>query len=65
MITVNGEEFEWKEGMTIRDILDAKKYTFPMLVVSVNGEVVLRDLWDEFQVPDGADVKVIHMMAGG
>lgn len=65
MITVNGEKVEWREGMTIRDILEEMNYTFPMLVISVNGEVVLRDRWNEFRVPDGAEVKVIHMMAGG
>ncbi len=28
MIRVNGELMEWKEGMTIQDILDLKGYTY-------------------------------------
>ncbi len=66
MVKVNGEfEVEWEEGMTVRRLLEKMKFTFPMLVVSVNGQIVLRDDWDTTPVPDGAEVKVLHMVAGG
>jgi sulfur carrier protein len=66
MITVNGEEFGWREGLTVQDILDAKNYTFRMLSVWINGgPVQSRGAYAATLVPDGAEVEVIHMISGG
>ena len=64
-INVNSEPMDWQQGMTIRDILSKRNYTFKMLVVKVNGKLVKRDQYDQFEVPEGADVKVIHLISGG
>ncbi len=65
MIRVNGESLEHRPGMTVQDILDARKYIFRMLAVSVNGQVVARKDYKTTVVPDEADVQVIHMISGG
>ena len=65
MICVNQEEMEWTPGMTIQDILDRRKYTFPMLVVKVGDEIVPREEYGSFQVLDETDVRVIHLISGG
>lgn len=65
MILVNHEEMDWEAGMTVQDVLDRRKYTFPMIVVKVNDEVVRKEAFASYQVPDGADVKVIHLISGG
>lgn len=65
MITVNGDRLDWHEGMTVRDILTAKNYKFRMLVTKIDGELVKRSDYDTATVPDGADVKVIHLISGG
>ena len=65
MIMVNGSPLEWRDGMTVRDILDAKKYTFPMLIVNIGEMYIPKELYATAEVPDGADVKVIHMLSGG
>lgn len=65
MIIVNGDKLEWHDGMTIRDILNAKNYKFRMLVTKVNGILVKRADYDTTTVPDEADVKVIHLISGG
>ncbi|MFO7811070.1 MAG: sulfur carrier protein ThiS [Candidatus Delongbacteria bacterium] len=64
-ITVNGESTEWWQGMTIKDILVLKNYTFKLLVTNVNGELVKRKDYDSFTVPENADVKIIHLISGG
>lgn len=64
-ITVNRNTVEWKEGMTVRDVLAVMNYTFRMLVIKVNGTIVKKENWDSFIVPEGADVRVIHLMSGG
>ncbi len=65
MICVNQEEMEWKAGMTIQDVLDRRRYTFPMIVVKVDGELVRKEAYASYVVRDGADVKVIHLISGG
>lgn len=64
-ITVNGQTVAWEEGMTVQRVLDVMRYTFRMLVVKVDGRLVKRDDYAETRVPRGADVKVIHLVAGG
>ena len=64
-ITVNGNTVRWNERMTVRDVLTVMNYTFRMLVIKVDGSVVKKDNWDNWSVPEGADVKVIHLMSGG
>ncbi len=65
MITVNGEGMDWRDGMTIADILKARNYIFSMIAVFINGELIKRGTYEKAVVPDGADVQVIHMISGG
>ncbi len=65
MITVNGEPMEWKRGITVRDIIDAKRYVFPLLAVWIDSVPVPRDDFDITEVPDNANVQIIHMISGG
>jgi len=65
MITVNTEPMDWRDGMTIADILKARNYIFRMIAVSINGELIKRGTYEKAVVPDGADVQVIHMISGG
>lgn len=65
-ITVNRrDQLDWCAGMTVRDVLIAMRYTFPHLIVSIDGDLVPHDAYDETVVPAGADVRVVHLMAGG
>lgn len=65
MITVNGSPHPWHEGMTVRDVLDERRFTFPLLVVRIDGRLVPRGEYGETAVPDGSDVDVLHLMSGG
>ena len=64
-ITVNGQTVDWEPGMTVQRVLQVMNYTFRMLVVKVDGRLVRREDYTKSQVPPGADVKVIHLVAGG
>jgi sulfur carrier protein len=61
----NRQEIEWREGMTVSDLLQSLNYTYHRIIVKVNGELVPRDSYETHLVPDGADVKAIHLIAGG
>lgn len=65
MIRVNDEQVAWRPGMTVRQVLTACKYNFPLVIVTIDGNHVSRDAFDTTSVPDGADVKVVHLMSGG
>lgn len=65
MITVNGTPMEWREGMTVADVLRLRNYVFRLLVVQVNGGLVKRGTYDRVPIADGANVDVIHMISGG
>ncbi len=65
MITVNSDPMPYRSGMTVQDILDDRKFIFRMLAVSVNGQVIPRKDYKTTEIPDGAEVQVIHMISGG
>ena len=65
MIQVNGDPLEWSPGLTVRGVIQARNYKFPLLVVTVDGQRVDRPAYETTQVPDGAVVQVIHLLSGG
>jgi len=64
-ILVNGNKIEWQENLTVRSLLKLMNYTFKMLIIKVNGELVKKEQYDTFLIPPEADVKVIHLISGG
>ena len=66
MICVNDKfEIEWEKGMTVQQVLERLNFSFPLIIVSIDGVLVAKDEYATRQVPDGAQVKVLHMTAGG
>jgi thiamine biosynthesis protein ThiS len=66
MISVNGKfEVPWEEGMTVSDLLRELKFSYPLIIVSVDGVLVQKEEYATRQVPDHSEVKVLHMIAGG
>lgn len=51
--------------MTVSRVLEVMNYTFRMLVVKVNGKLVKREEYKTFLIQENADVRVIHLVAGG
>ena len=66
MIQVNDRfEVKWQEELTVTQLLERLKFSYPLVVVSINGVLVPKDEYATRHVPDGAQVKVLHMTAGG
>jgi sulfur carrier protein len=65
MIKVNGKNVDWHEGMTVSDALDAMGFTFYLITVTIDGDHVPQDDYATRTIPDGADVKAIHIHHGG
>jgi thiamine biosynthesis protein ThiS len=65
MIQVNEEPLDWHAGMTVRDVLRARNYRFPMLIIHIDEVLIPKTDYDTTTIPDGAVVKVIHLISGG
>lgn len=65
MIKVNTKDHPWHGGMSVQILLDEKVFTFKHIVVRVNGKFVPEEMYNSFQINDGDEVIVLHLMAGG
>jgi thiamine biosynthesis protein ThiS len=53
------------ESLTIRDILRIKNFTFPNLVIKINGQLIRKPQYDSAPVHEGDVVEIIHLISGG
>lgn len=66
MVEINNrDKIEWREGMTVQDLLDTMGYSYKLITVTVDGEVIPHEDFEEHHVPDNADVNVFHLAHGG
>ena len=64
-LKVNGDDFPFRENLSIEDILREKKYTYALKTVFLNGVRVPPMQYPSKKVADGDEVQVIHLMSGG
>lgn len=65
-ITLNNREEEFDgDQLTVAELLQVKKFTFKMLVIKVNGQLVKKSEHNTAIVEDGDDVMVLHLISGG
>lgn len=65
MITVNGKHTPWHPGLTIMEMLNLLDDPYPYAVVRINGKHVSRPDFDNYQIPDGSEVYLMPLIAGG
>ena len=65
IILNNKEEVFDGEQLTINELLQAKKFTFKMLVIKVNAKLIRKSEYDTALVHNGDDVMVLHLISGG
>ncbi len=66
MITVNNrDKLEWREGMTVQDLLDEMGYDYALITVTVNDELIPEEDYAHRPVEDGSGVVVFHLAHGG
>lgn len=64
-IFVNNKEIEWVKNETVTDLLQRMRYTFPLVVVKINGRVIPKKKFSETHINDNVKIEVIHMISGG
>ena len=65
MIKVAGNEYPWRNGMSVLDLLEKIGDSYPYAVVRINDKYVSRPHFAETLVPDNCEVFLIPMIAGG
>ena len=65
MITVSGKKRAWHEGMTVADLLKELDDSHLYAVVRINETYVSRPKFEETTIPDGSEVFLVPMIAGG
>jgi len=65
MIKVQRKNLPWKEGMTVASLLEELGDPYPYAVVKIGGKIVCQPDFDITPVPDGSEIFLIPMVAGG
>jgi thiamine biosynthesis protein ThiS len=53
------------ESFSVQELLSLMKYSFPLIVVKINGRLVKKEEYGRVFVSDGDVVEAIHLMSGG
>jgi thiamine biosynthesis protein ThiS len=64
-IIVNGRKTDWIKNESVKELLKRIKYTFPLVVVKINDNLILRSNYEKTIIPDKSKIDVIHMISGG
>ncbi|MBU0935432.1 MAG: sulfur carrier protein ThiS [Spirochaetes bacterium] len=66
LLNNNQEDFAAPEqGLSVSELLAAKGWTFPLIIVRVNGTLVKREDWSSCRVVEGDEVEALHLVSGG
>jgi len=58
------EEFR-EEQLTVQQLLERKNFTFKMLIIRINGNIVKKNQYNDTVIHDNDDVMVLHLISGG
>ena len=61
----NKEENLANDKLSISELKQLKKFTYPKLIVKVNGRIIEDEDYDTTYVKNGDNVVVLHLLAGG
>ncbi|MCX7696650.1 MAG: sulfur carrier protein ThiS [Bacteroidales bacterium] len=59
------EEIQGYESISVKELLEQKKFSFKLLVVKINGKLVPREAYEHTYIHDGDKVMVLHLISGG
>jgi thiamine biosynthesis protein ThiS len=65
IILNNREELLNGDSITVRKMLEIKKFTFRMRIIKINGVLIPREMYDSALIHEGDDVQMIYLMSGG
>ncbi len=65
-LTVNfSEETHEEEALSVASLIAKKRWSFPLIIARVNGELVEREDYAAKTLVDGDEVELYHLVSGG
>jgi sulfur carrier protein len=61
----NRDEVFEKECLTVKEMLELKKYSFRMRIIKINGVLIPKEDYDSALIHNGDHVSMIYLMSGG
>ena len=55
----------WQEGLTIQGVIEYMHFSWPKLVVKVNGTLVWPEDYGNVVLKENDDLKIHHLLGGG
>jgi sulfur carrier protein len=65
IILNNREENFEQDKLSITQLLEKKSFSFKMLVIKLNGQLIRKTDYETTFVSDGDDLMVLHLISGG
>ena len=65
MLKVNNTDYSFKEGLTVKTLMEEKGYVFHRIIVKLNGRLLEETEYSNAYLKDGDNVEAIHVFAGG
>ena len=65
LLNNRNEVFDDYEEISVEQLLELKKYTFPMIIVKINEKLIKKENYSDSLVKNGDIVTAIHLISGG
>ena len=64
-VTINGETKEFKEGITITELLENLSLVGKVMAAAINMDIVKQADWDKHVLSDGDKLELLDFVGGG
>lgn len=65
-ITLNNREENFDcDTMSVKEMLEMKKYSFRLRIIKINKVLIRNDEYEKTIIREGDDVQMIYLMSGG
>ena len=65
LLNNRNEAFDSCDEMSVEQLLKEKKFTFPMIIVKINGKLIKKDNYSTSIIKNGDAVTALHLISGG
>ncbi len=59
------EIFDNYNEMSVEKLLKLKNFTFPMIIIKINGKLIRKENYSASIIKNGDDVTALHLISGG
>lgn len=64
-LVVNGTQTEIEQGQTLEQLIEQYELNHNHVVAEVNGDIIDRSRWHEFELQPEVQVELVHFVGGG